>query len=496
MGIETKTNTELSTLNVIRVETALSRYPVHRLAKHRGISIDIHEQSENGEISIRWEVDHSGRRSPGPLAYKLDTLIVNRRIEEASRPIPSMIKLGSLNEICRELGSAESGKNTTHIKNAFHQNASAYIKARIRYRQADGTERNLEAGFTRYSVIFTGEKLPDGRTADAVYLLLSNVYMQVINGAMTRPLDYDYLRSLPPASQRFYEILSYHMYAALKYDRARAKMVYSEYCRYAPQTRYFEFDGVKKQMYKIHTHHRKSGYIDKVEFQQATDSDGKPDWIMFYIPGHKARAEYKTFTRRGGPAVLEVEPLTAGPLSTLAGPELTQLEMELIRRGVTPAIANELVREHGDEKIREQIEYLDWLIERRPKKKIADPAAYLVSALRNGGHAAPAGFESKAVRQAREEARQAREREATEERRHRQKAEVRERAAREVIAAYWDSLSAQEQAALDEQAKAQADPAMLTLEEGPLKELGRRIRRKAHIRCLLQQQGKLPPTEG
>src|SRR3954447_10829616 len=99
---------ELMPLNVIRVETALSRFPVHRLAKQGTIDIEIREQSEDGELLIRWEGDSSRRYGqPGPLAYKVDTLIVNRRIEEASRPLPKIIKLGSLHDICRELGVSE-----------------------------------------------------------------------------------------------------------------------------------------------------------------------------------------------------------------------------------------------------------------------------------------------------------------------------------------------------------------------------------------------------
>ena len=66
---------------------------------------------------------------------------------------------------------------------------------------------------------------------------------------------------LQPASQRFYELLSFQMYGALKFARPRARLVYSEYCTYAPQTRYLEFDRVKKQMHKVHAPHRKSGYI-------------------------------------------------------------------------------------------------------------------------------------------------------------------------------------------------------------------------------------------
>ena len=131
----------------IRVETALSRYPVHRLAKHGDISIDIRERNESGEVSIKWEVRHS----PGPLAYKLDSLVINRRIEQATRPIPKIIRLGSLREIITELGYINHG--TEKVKKALYQNAFAAITAKTRYRQSNGAERTLEAGFTRYSVV-------------------------------------------------------------------------------------------------------------------------------------------------------------------------------------------------------------------------------------------------------------------------------------------------------------------------------------------------------
>ncbi len=63
----------------------------------------------------------------------------------------------------------------------------------------------------------------------------------------------------------------------------------------------------------ITTPHRKSGYILGVEFEPTTDGDGNPDWIMLYMPGPKARAEYRAFARRGGPVVLEVEPIPDDP---------------------------------------------------------------------------------------------------------------------------------------------------------------------------------------
>src|SRR5689334_12134799 len=97
-------STELFPLNTIRTETVLSRFPVHRLAKRGSISIDIRERVAGGEIKTIWEVSHNSKYGqPGPLAYKVDSLIINRRIDDAPRPIPKIIKLGSLRDICREL---------------------------------------------------------------------------------------------------------------------------------------------------------------------------------------------------------------------------------------------------------------------------------------------------------------------------------------------------------------------------------------------------------
>lgn len=485
-------NTELSPLNTIRVETALSRYPVHRLARKGSIDINISKESSQGKVTS-WEVDYSRKHGqPGPLAYKIDTLIINRRIEEARRPIPRMLRLGSLSDICRELNLADSGKNRSDIKNALFQNAFAGITAKTHYRQGDGSERTLEAAFTRYSVILTGEKLPSGQKADAVYVVLNDVFIRVINGAMTRPLDYDYLKSLPPAPQRFYELLSYHMYAALLYDRARARLVYSDLCAHAPQMRHYEWEKVRSQMTKVHRPHLQSGYIAKVESQPATDAEGKADWIFFYLPGPKARSEFRVFAKRGGPNVLEVEPLEP---PTLDGTPLSEIEHELIRHGITDVVARQLAAEHPEEKIRLQMEILDWRLSRKNGQAVEDPAAYLVSAIRSGsdGHAVPKGFVSAAERQRRQEAKQARERQAAEERRrqHEQKARDGERDRK--VAAYWASLTQEQQTALQAEADALADPETLareanTLGTDALRRMGQQIRRQEYIQRLLDAQ--------
>jgi hypothetical protein len=462
MRSEPNSGTETASFNAIRVETVLSRYPIHRLARKGNIDIDIREEDQDGEVVIQWEVDYSKKHGqPGPLAYKLDTLIVNRRIEEAIRPIPKLIRLGSLRDICRELGLTE-GENVATIRKALRQNAFAGITAKIRYREADGSERTLEADFTRYSVIFTGEELPDGRKADAVYLILNDIFMQVINGAMVRPLDYDYLRSLPPAPHRLYELLSYQMYAALKNDRPRAKLTYSHFCIYAPQTRYFDWERARRQMAKVLAPHRESGYIAEVEYQQAADSDGRPDWIMLFTPGAKAQAEHRAFAKRGGPSQIGIGPPSRiVPEVFRPDPARLPLEVEsplmteLTTRGVTRAAVAGLVQRHPAEEIEHKLEVFDWLMEKQDKRVARSPAGYLVKSITDD-YATPKGFESKAARQARSEAKQQADREAAEGRRRQREQSARDLAQQQAVDAYLRRLTSAERTALEAEALARA----------------------------------------
>jgi hypothetical protein len=451
--MESETNNmEVQPITTIRVETALSRYPVHRLARKGHIDISIQQGKKKGQ-EIKWEVDYSKKHGqPGPLAYKLDTLIINRRIEESPRPLPKVIRLGSLKEICRELGMAETGGNTNQIKKALYQNAMAGINAKTRYKLNDGTEQTLEAVFTRYSVVLTGEKFPNGRKADAVYVVLNDLFMRIINGAMTRPLDYDYLKSLPPAPQRFYEILSYQMYAALRYDRPRAKLVYSELCSHAPMTRHVDWENVRSQLNKIHRPHRESGYILAVDIEMTIDAGGMPDWIMLYQPGPKARAEYRIFTRRGGPTTLQIE----DPETMPSIAEQSEIERELIRRGVTGDIARELVCDHAEERISAQMERVDWMLEKKPSK-IEDPAAYLVQAIKHD-YPPPKGFVSPAERQKQAEAKQAGDRKATDKRRRAREEEQRRDKEHHVADAYLKQLTPAARAKLEAEVLTQADP--------------------------------------
>ncbi len=393
---------ELAPITRIGVETELSRYPIHNLAKRGRVDIQIVKKRPDGEVDLKWEVSYSERHGQArQFAYKLDTLVINRKIDEQSRPLPDIIKLGTLREIAEDLGLDDGGGSATNrVKQALHQNAGAYITAKIKYRIEGGGEKTLEAGFTRYSVIFTGEKLPDGKEADAVYIILNKPFREVLNSAPVRPLNYAYLKSLSPAPQRFYEIISARIYAALKHGNQFARILYSDFCTYSALTRYEDPGNFRSQMAKIHQPHLKSGYIAKVHYEDQRDGQGNvADWMMCYKPGPRARAEYMAFARKSKRAAeasalaasqseIEITDYEVGesPGALIPAPQPKRekpepkhpLHDELIKRGISETKTKKILASLREgQEVLDQLEYVDHLIASEPRKFTSPPGFYI-----------------------------------------------------------------------------------------------------------------------
>ena len=380
-------HTQLAPLQIIRTETVLSKLPIHNLSKTGSFEIQIIRKNDRGEVELRWEVSYNSRYGPPrQLAYKIDTIVINRRIDEQGRPVPKIIRLGSLRDIAGELGL---GGDTNNARKALRQNAFTGIAARLTYRGTDGSERKVEADFTRYNVVFAGEKLPDGRSADCVYLILNEPYLEVLNSAPMRPLNYEYLKILPPAAQRFYEIVSYKIFAALKHQHPLAKLHYSDLCTCSAIQRYFDYDHFKKQMYKIHKPHLDSGYLAKISYQQTVDGAGNPDWAMLYDPGPRARAEFAVFQKRSGTAAhnsvaeeasgaeaAEVQVITRQPSPGAS------LEQELMQRGVSQHQARKLLsKTTAGQLVMEQIHWGDRLVKEN-RGRIYNPPGFYIYLIR------------------------------------------------------------------------------------------------------------------
>jgi hypothetical protein len=363
--------------NTIRTETVLSRFPLHKLIKGGDLSIAITKMGPKGKLVTKWEVLPSRKYGePGILAYKIDTIVINKRFDEQGSVVSEVVKLGSLKEICRELGLTECGKNVKDIKTALRQNATASIETKLSYKDIDGRERDFEFTSARYGVVFTGEKLPTGQKADAVYIVLHPLYRELLNHARRRPLDYDYLRSLRPSSQRLYELLSYEIFAALSYGNPRARMRYSDLCTFAPLTRFDVWNTVRPQLHRIHKPHLAAEYISKVEFEQTTDDEGRIDWWIYYTPGNKARAEFlSSKDRKNKPSEVK----TIGPGENGKTDEEKALISKLTEQGIHEKPAGELVRNYR-EQVEAQLEALPF----RDLSKIRDRAPWLIRAIAEG----------------------------------------------------------------------------------------------------------------
>jgi hypothetical protein len=164
-------------------------------------------------------------------------------------------------------------------------------------------------------------------------------------------------------------------------------MLYSYYCTRAPQTRYLDYDHVKKQMYKLHAPHKKSGYISAVELRETTDGEGQPDWEMLYTPGQRAKVEFREATgknrtvgrQRATPSLLAPatnEPAPAVPTHE-AAPEDEQLLTKLMSFQIAEPTARELVRDY-----RRSVELQLRALPHRNLNKIRDLASWLIVAVK------------------------------------------------------------------------------------------------------------------
>lgn len=188
--------------------------------------------------------------------------------------------------------------------------------------------------------------------------------------------------------------------------------------------------------------------------------------------------------------------LQAGATPSLSSPEAeaevgpadattSELASRLAERGVTRATAVELAREHP-ERVDRQVAYFDWMTAAKPEK-IGEPGGYLADAIKKD-YAAPRGFIDPAERERQVAARRAKEHEDARALRAERDRKARQKSEAGAVAAFWAALTPEQQDELQAAADAQADPETLAAEAGPLRRMGRTIRREAYIRRILAER--------
>jgi hypothetical protein len=174
--------------------------------------------------------------------------------------------------------------------------------------------------------------------------------------------------------------------------------------------------------------------------------------------------------------------------------DLTELEQELVTRGVTPPKAEQLVAGHAAERIRVKLEVFDWMLATKDKRVTKSPAGYLVKSIEDD-YAAPKGFETKADRAKREAAKLEQERREAEAKSQQRAEQARERALHGKVTKYWNSLTVADQTKLDAEALDQAEESLaksyreMIASRNPVAGSFLKLIRDAHIKKLLGLPG-------
>jgi hypothetical protein len=145
------------------------------------------------------------------------------------------------------------------------------------------------------------------------------------------------------------------------------------------------------------------------------------------------------------------------PAAQVEPPRISPLEKALTDRGITPAVAAELVAAYPAERITAQLEVFDSLVSMKDRRVSKNPAGFLVKSIQNDFHK-PRDIETPSEKQRKAEAKEEAKRRAAEQQ---ARAEAEEQARREAerapILAYWNALTAAEQKALEAEAISQAE---------------------------------------
>lgn len=443
----------------LRAEANFLKFPFFELSRGTSKaprdSLEVRDTiaTQGTKTDVFWKVFRAAETPfPGELARRIHREVVERQISELPRPVLNPLCLGSLRDICRQLHINTGGRNLQKVQNALTSIRRTSIQAkRTFYSKARKSYINDE--FCLYErVAFAGAQLPDGTTADAVYIFLGSWYLENLNANYVIPLDFDYFRCLKgPLASRMYELLHHWFFIARSVNPPTIERRYSTLCDYFPLTRQDTLWKAKKQLREAHVQHHQNGYLASLpEWRPIRGT--RRDWTIVYTAGKLALDERRrNQSRRGQDAVSPDEiPHSTRPALPPALPDAsTALAKELELRGVSPSIALSLVRDRDLAQVQRKLEVFDWLMAKPECPIDQNPAGYLRASIEQG-FADPEGFIPAAERQRRaaeDAARLQAEKTAAARARH-------ERQTRESrLDALWDSLADQERDHLHQQAR-------------------------------------------
>jgi hypothetical protein len=362
-------------------------------------------------VEISWSVSANTKYGyPGPFD-RIVHKAIEQIISELKPPLENPIPLGSLRGLSRRTGLvSHGGWQEEKIRTALKRITATTVESSGTF-YSKGRKRWIEEVFHLYEqVVFTGEELPGGQTADKNYLFLSRWYLENVNARYVKPLDYAYYRSLSNhLASRLYELLGVKFFGMRRLPFIRYK--YSTLCQLLPVTRQQYASDAKRILHPTHQELIHTGFFSQVEWDNIPGE--RHDWYVTYWPGPRAREEIQRLPRqlpltieavRGTiedseedsdpsppgdeysgdqPAAMVVTTVQAKPSRKKPAKgksELTETQQELVKQmeglGVSRISVGDLVRQADPQSIRNWIKVIE------NDESIQDRPAYLVKALR------------------------------------------------------------------------------------------------------------------
>jgi len=360
----------------IKCEVNFVRLPFFALSRKdssRRIETEYKESAERDgkRIEILWTVTANAKFGyPTPFDKKVHKAIESI-VSKKSFPISNPVDF-SIYEICKLMNiSADSGRNYEMVKNALLRTTFAGIQSKGTFYSKDD-KRWIEDAFHLYDrVVFIGETLPNGKTAETNYLFLGDWYLKSLNSFYVKPLDYDFFLNLRSnIGGRLYEFLGLQFYGL---GGKPYKIDYRRLCQVLPIIEQKYLSKAIQNLEPAHKELVKKGFLSKVKWNK------QPNWTIVYYPGRKAKEEIKI---AGSEKQLEFKfSESRREQATEYNIELPQdgadVVGDLIQRGVTRSVAVKLAGSYPLEQLRKHIDIFDRLVENRSSLIQKNPAGFL-----------------------------------------------------------------------------------------------------------------------
>lgn len=378
--------------DVLRSEVNFLIFPFFALWDkdvYRRTETEYRAEAQRGDrkIKISWTVSANPKYGyPGPFDRQLHKAI-EEIISELEPPIENPIPLGSFRSLCGRMGVQYGGAYVKKIKEAFRRVRATTVDSKAAFYDKK-KKRWVEDVFGLYDrMVFKGEELDDGETAETNYLYLGSWYLESINARYVRPLDWGYYKTLKtPIAERLYEVLGVKFYGLFRNGWSHISYKYSKLCDLLPITRQKYLSDAKRILNPAHEQLQETGFLEKYVWRQSKQD--KDNWVIEYYPGERAREEFRRF-KEGGTRRLE---------SPEKNPGTSRIVVLLTDLGISDKVVRRWVKNYEPEHILEKVDFLAFL-EETEHGKIKNPCGWLRMAIEEN-YGPPDGYKPRAVREA------------------------------------------------------------------------------------------------